>query len=164
MTVTITDPAFDETLQALKNLAKKQIKVGLPSTSGGNLSFILGIQEHGSPVNRIPPRPVVKPALSSPQVRTAMSEALLTAISAAWEGDSSAANSALESAGQAGADGIRAFIDSGISPPNAPITVSGGWMRNRVSGKPVHIPGKGASHPLVDSGALYAAFSYEIEE
>ncbi len=164
MIVTINDPDFEKIVQSLKNLSQKQIKVGLPSTAGGNLSFILGIQEHGSPVNRIPPRPVVKPALSSPQVRTAMSEALLTAISAAWEGDTAAANAALESAGQAGADGIRAYIDAGGFAPNAPITVSGGWMRSRVSGKPFHVAGKGANKPLVNTGALYNAFGYEVSE
>jgi hypothetical protein len=29
-----------------------------------------------------------------------------------------------------------------IPPPNAPITLEGGWMRNPVSGKPTYIKGK----------------------
>ena len=37
-------------------------------------------------------------------------------------------NPALEAAGQAGADGIRAYIDSHIPPPNSPVTVHGGWI------------------------------------
>ena len=36
---------------------------------------------------------------------------------------------------QAGADGIRAYIDSHIPPPNSPATVNGGWIWNRAAKK-----------------------------
>ena len=42
--------------------------------------------------------------------------------------------------------------------------VNGGWIRNRAAGKSVYIPGKGKNKPLYDTGALYEAFDYEIEE
>lgn len=155
---------FSLVAEALKSLAAKTLKVGLPPSKGEGLLFVLAIQEHGSPVNRIPARPVVRPALYSAEVRSEMAEAMLGAVEATWNGDEAGATAGLEAAGKAGADGIRAYIDKGVSPPNSPITVSGGWMRNRVSGKPVHIPGKGASRPLIDSGALYNAFDFEIDE
>jgi hypothetical protein len=59
-------------------------------------------------------------------------------------------------------EGIRGYIDKGISPGNAPLTVQGGWIRNFVSGRPVHVEGKGFDKPLYDTGELYSSFDYEI--
>ena len=42
------------------------------------------------------------------------------------------------------------------------ITLRGGWMRNPVSKKPVHIKGKSGTTPLVDTGQLYNDFDWEI--
>ena len=91
-----------------------------------------------------------------------MAEGFLSAASAAMEGNIDAVRSALESAGQAGADAIRGYIDAGVPPPNAPLTISGGWIRNFSSGKPVHVEGKGFDKPLYDTGELYNDFDYEI--
>ena len=151
-------------LKAVRKLKDTTVKVGLPPSAGSRLRFILAVQQHGSPLMRIPPRPVIRPALAQEDVRQAMAEAMKNAVSAAWEGEDGAARAAMESAGQAGADGIRAYIDAGIPPPNSPVTVNGGWIRNRAAGKSVYIPGKGKNKPLYDTGALYEAFDYEIEE
>ena len=86
------------------------------------------------------------------------------AVSAAWEGDDGATRASMESAGKAGAEGIRKYIDSNIPPPNSPVTVNGGWIYNRAAHKSVYVPGKGFNKPLFDTGALYDAFDYEIEE
>ena len=94
---------------------------------------------------RIPPRPVIRPALAQEDVRQAMAEAMKNAVSAAWEGEDP--RPALEAAGQAGADGIRAYIDAGIPPPNSPVTLSGGWIFNRVARKGVLVSGKGGGPP-----------------
>jgi len=112
---------------------------------------------------RIPSRPVIRPALAKPETRSAMAAEMKKVVQAAWEGNDDAARSALEAAGQAGADGIRAYIDAGIPPPNSPATVNGGWIYNRAAKKGVYIPGKGFNKPLFDTGALYKAFDYEIE-
>ena len=61
-------------------------------------------------------------------------------------------------------DGIHRYIDAGIPPPNSPVTLSGGWIFNRVAKKGVPVPGKGGGPSLVDTGALYNDFSYEIKE
>ena len=151
-------------LRALQNLKSSKVKVGLPAKAGGRLRFILTVQEHGSPIMRIPSRPVIRPALAKPETRSAMAEAMKNAARAAWEGDDGAARASLESAGQAGADGIRAYIDSNIPPPNSPVTINGGWIYNRAAHRSVYVPGKGFNKPLFDTGALYDAFDYEIEE
>ena len=149
-------------VRALQELKDMQVKVGLTASAGDRLRFILAVQEHGSPMMRIPSRPVIAPALAKPETHSAMAEAMKDAVQAAWEVEDPRA--ALEAAGQAGADGIRAYIDSGIPPPNSPVTVNGGWIYNRAAKKAVYVPGKGINKPLFDTGALYDAFDYEIEE
>ena len=149
-------------LDALKYLNTHCVDVGLVH-AGGRLAFILGIQEHGSPIMRIPPRPVVDPGLHCAETQSAMSDAALKALESAVEGDAAAAEEGLEAVGQAGADGIRAYIDAGIPPGNSPVTVSGGWIYNRVARKGVCVPGKGGGVPLVRTGDLRDAFDYEVK-
>ncbi len=149
-------------LDALKYLNTHCVDVGLVH-AGGRLAFILGIQEHGSPIMRIPPRPVVDPGLHCAETQSAMGDAALKALESAVEGDAAAAEEGLEAVGQAGADGIRAYIDAGIPPGNSPVTVSGGWIYNRVARKGVCVPGKGGGVPLVRTGALRDAFDYEVK-
>ena len=157
------DPALlGERIRALKKLKSTEVKVGLPPSAGGRLHFILAVQEHGSPIMHIPSRPVIRPALTRDETRTAMASAMKDAIVAAWEGKNPRPE--LEAAGQAGADGIRAYIDSHIPPPNSSATVNGGWIWNRAAKKAVYVKGKGFNKPLFDTGNLYNAFGYEIEE
>ena len=164
MKLTIHDDpdALSRRVRALRKLKAANVKVGLPAKAGSRLRFILAVQEHGSPVMRIPSRPVIRPALAKPETRAAMAEAMKDAVTAAWEGEDP--RPAMEAAGRAGADGIRAYIDSHIPPPNSPVTVNGGWMYNRAAHKGVYVSGKGFNKPLVDTGALYDAFDYEIDE
>ncbi len=164
MKLTIHDnpETLEKRIQALQKLKTMHLKVGLPAKTGGRLRFVLAVQEHGSPILRIPPRPVVRPALARPETSSAMAKAMKNAVRAAWNGEDP--RPALESAGQAGADGIRTYIDSSIPPPNSPVTVNGGWIYNRAAHKSVYVPGKGFNKPLFDTGALYDAFDYEVEE
>jgi len=164
MKLTIHDDPdlLTERLRNLKKLKTTKVKVGLPESAGGRLHFILAIQEHGSPIMHIPSRPVVQPALTKDETRAEMAKAMKAAIASAWEGKNPRED--LEAAGQAGADGIRAYIDSHIPPPNSPATINGGWIYNRVAKKAVYVKGKGFNKPLFDTGNLYDAFGYEIEE
>ena len=157
------DPeALEKRLRELQKLRSKRVKVGLPESAGGHLRFILAVQQHGSPLMRIPARPVIQSALAKEETRRAMAEELRGALEAAWKGEDPAPS--LEAAGQAGADGIRAYIDSHIPPPNSPVTVNGGWIWNRKARKGVYVRGKGSDKPLFDTGTLYDAFGYEITE
>ena len=164
MKLTIHDDpeALAKRIRSLQKLKFMKVKVGLPASAGGRLRFILAVQEHGSPIMRIPSRPVIRPALAKPETRSAMAEAMRDAVRAAWNGEDP--RPSVEAAGQAGADGIRKYIDSNIPPPNSPVTVNGGWMYNRAAHKSVYVPGKGFNKPLFDTGALYDAFDYEVEE
>ena len=158
-----TDQMKDR-LQCLQYLATHTVEVGLTSTASERSRALLAIHEHGAPAMHIPARPVVRPALAQPSVKAAMSAAMRKACDAANAGNIAAVTSALEDAGKAGVDGIHVYIDKGIPPPNSPITLSGGWIRNPVSKKPVHIKGKSGTTTLVDTGQLYNDFDWEITE
>ena len=149
-------------LQCLQYLATHTVEVGLTSSASARSRTLLAIHEHGAPAMHIPARPVMKPALAQESTRAEMSAAMLSACTAANSGDLSAITSALEDVGKAGVDGIHDYIDKGIPPPNSPITLSGGWMRNPVSGKPMKVKGKSGTTPLVDTGQLYNDFDWEI--
>ena len=148
--------------KCLKYLQTHRVDVGLTSGASARSKFLLAIHTRGSPVMRIPPRPVVRPALARETLRAEMAECLMEACEAANNGDLSGTQAGLENAGQRGAEGIREYIDEGISPPNAPVTLSGGWIYNRVAKKGVLVSGKSGSTPMKDTEALYNDFDYEI--
>ena len=150
--------------EALEKQRKTTVDVGLTSKASGRSLFLMAIHAHGAPVMRIPPRPVVQPALQKAETREAMGKELLAACEAAQAGDASGVTAAFEAAGRAGADGIRAYIDSGALTPNSPVTVSGGWIFNRVARVGVPVKGKGRNTPLKDTEQLYNDFSYEVKE
>ena len=143
-------------------LKSASVEVGLPSSAPARSRWLLALHERGAPGAHIPPRPVVAPALSQESTQAAIQAGLISACEAATAGDSNAVTAGFESAGQAGVDGIRAYIDAGIEPGNAPLTIHGGWIRNFSSGKAVHVPGKGFDKPLYDTGELYNSFAFEI--
>ena len=154
--------SWQKRLKALRWLSTHRVDVGLPACAPYRSRFLLAIQEHGSPVMHIPPRPVVRPALSRPETHDAMAEAMHEAAAAAHAGDLPRTQAALETCGQLGAEGIRQYIDAGVPPPNAPVTIHGGWIYNRPARKGVYVQGKGFDKPLYDTGALYRSFSWEI--
>ena len=150
--------------KCLDYLRKKKVDVGLTSTASGRSKFLLGIHTRGSPVMRIPPRPVVEPALAQDSLKSEMGEKMLSSCEAALAGDLTGTRAGLEASGQRGADGIREYIDAGISPPNSPVTLSGGWIYNRVAKKGVLVEGKAGDKPMLDTGALYNDFDWEITD
>ena len=153
---------WEKRLSALKTLASSRVDVGLTSSASARSRMLLAIHEHGAPAMRIPPRPVIGPALSSPEAREEMTAAMQDAIAAAMAGDPDGAAAALNRAGESGVSAIRRYIDAGVPPSNSPVTVSGGWIYNRVAKKGVHVEGKGFNLPLVETGALRNDFDYEV--
>ena len=162
LTVTEDTDLLEKREECLEWLRKHKVDVGLTSHASGRSLFLLGIHTRGSPVMRIPPRPVVQPALAQESLKSEMGEKMLASCEAAMEGDLSGTQRGLENAGQRGADGIREYIDAGISPPNSPVTISGGWIYNRVAKKGVPVGGKTGSTPMKDTEALYNDFDWEI--
>lgn len=164
------DSRLEEGLKALKKLAGVTVEIGIPPEKDAHsgpfsASGLLALQEAGSPINRIPPRPVLRPALEDAEVKEEITDSLYRALEQAMEGNEAGMREALEEAGEAGAEALRAYVTSGANlAPNAAITVYGGWMRNRSSGKAVLIEGKGSSIPLIDTGQLVDSFGYRVKE
>ena len=148
--------------KCLEWLRTHKVDVGLTSSASGRSRFLLGIHTRGSPIMHIPPRPVVQPALAKESLKNEMGDRLLESCQAAFDGDMAGTIGGMEDCGQRGADGIREYIDGGIGPPNAPVTLSGGWIYNRVAKKGVLVGGKSGSTPMKDTEALYNDFDYEI--
>ena len=151
-------------LECIRWLSKHKVDVGLTSSASDRSRFLLAIHTHGSPVMRIPPRPVVEPALAQESVRTEMAGYMAEACAAAMKGDPEGTVSAMEASGQAGADGIRDYIDRGVPPSNAPVTLTGGWIYNHAAKKGVPVKGKSGDTPLKDTGQMYNDFDYAIKE
>lgn len=162
MNFTENDEFIRKRDRAVRLLKEITVDIGLTSTASERSRFLLAIHTHGSPVMRIPPRPVVQPALNSEAVQAEITQHFINACEAAMNGDSDKVISEMKAGGQAGADGIRKYIDKGIPPPNAPVTLTGGWIWNRVAKKPVKVEPKRGSTPLKDTGQLYNDFDYEI--
>ena len=144
-------------------LSRIHVEIGLPESASARTRFLLALHERGAPGAHIPPRPVVRPALNDAGTQSDIQDGLLAACEAAAAGDPDGVIAGFEQAGQAGVDGIHAYIDSGIEPGNAPLTIHGGWIRNFVSKRPVHVEGKGFDKPMYATGELYGAFSFEIK-
>ena len=164
LTVTEDTELLDKRKKCLDWLRKHKVDVGLTSKASGRSKFLLRIHTRGSPIMRIPPRPVVQPALAQEDLRTEMGEIMMSSCEAAFAGDLSGTQAGLEEAGQRGADGIREYIDARISPPNSPVTLAGGWIYNRVAKKGVMVKGKAGDKPMLDTGALYNDFDYEVTD
>ena len=162
LTFTEDTEHLEKRADCLQFLRKNKVDVGLTSHASGRSVFLLGIHTRGSPIMRIPPRPVVDPALAKESLREEMGEFLLESCEAAFEGDMAGTVAGMENCGQRGADGIREYIDEGIPPPNSPVTLSGGWIYNRVAKKGVLVSGKSGDKPMKDTGALYSDFDWEI--
>ena len=149
--------------KALTRLRRTEVEVGLPEGASPRSRWLLALHQRGSPMMRIPPRPVVAPALAREEVRQAMAEGMLAACEAAFAGDEAGIDAGFDAAGQAGVQGIRDTINAGMAPGNSPVTISGGWIYNRVARTGVRVEGKGFDKPLYDTGELYNSFDYEVK-
>ena len=161
-------PKFKEAARWLK---ARRVRIGIPGGGGSHgslsnveLAFLL---TNGSPVNRNPPRPFLQPALQKPESQEKIAREMKKAAAAAVNGNFGGAHAQLGMAGQAGEDAVKEYMESGAFAPNAPITVSGGWMKNprraKSPEKAFYVKGKGSSKPLIDTGDLHDSITHIVE-
>ena len=148
--------AIKDTMDFVKNDIST-VCVGQAASMG---AFIL---TNGSPVNHNPPRPFLEPALAQPKTQQQIARHMKAAAKAALEGDTGGAMDQMHMAGQAGEDAVKDYMASGAFAPNSGFTINGGWMRNRVSGKPFHADPKGSSKPLIDTSNLQGSITHVVE-
>lgn len=153
----------------LKIAAEKVALVGIPGTakmpregSSGtvdNMAELAFIMEKGSTVNKIPARPFMR------QTRvkaTGRFQKLLRSYYQAILSGTLGATKALSRLGEAYEGEMKEIFTAGSFAPNAPITIHGGWMRNKVSGKIFKVKGKESSRPLIDTGRLRQSIIHKI--
>lgn len=128
--------------------------VGIPQERGSRkkgeitnveLAFI---HSNGSPVRNIPPRPFIEPAIAQPEIKQKIAERLKAAAVNAIEGNTSAALSEMDKAGQYGENAIKDYIGSSNLTPNSEATIRR----------------KGSAKPLIDIGSLRSSVTHVIEK
>lgn len=154
----------------LKVAAGKVALVGIPGTadpvldangkpseiSMAQLAFIM---EKGSDVNKIPARPFMERTRQRCESDVAkFSRKLYGAILHGRAG----ANQALKLLGERYEGEMKQTFTKETFAPNAPITINGGWMRNKVNGKVFKVKGKGSSRPLIDTGRLRGSIIHKV--
>ena len=107
----------------------------------------LYIQSHGSPLLRVPPRPVLEPAIKADHVK--ITKELTKAIQAAERDDQPAKERALKRAGQ---EAQNACLDWFEDPRN-------GWAPN----SPATIRRKKSDKPLINIGEMKKSIIYVIK-
>lgn len=157
---------MDALKEAISFLKSNRVLIGIPQANSSARGEITNVElafihTMGSPINRIPPRPFLEPGVEEAQEQIA--GRMRAAAQAAVEGDIGAAMDELDNAGLDGENAVKTYIGAGHHAPNAGITIEGGWMRNRVSGKPVFVKGKRSNVPLIDTGSLRSSITHVIE-
>lgn len=154
---------LDKLIQTFKDT--KIINVGVISgeqQDGISLASIGSVQELGSVVNNIPRRSFIKePLLAhlSEKIKSQKEKLkqYLFIDKRIDEAYNLMGNTAVEIITQS----FRNKND-GKWAPNAPITINGGWMKNKKTGKLIYIKGKDKDNPLIDTGRLRRSITYEL--
>lgn len=182
---------LNDILESLKLLSKIDVLVGIPeeessreegsSREGGEISnaYLAFIQTEGSPINKIPPRPFLKPAIDDSENQEKIEVELRKAAKFALDGNVEATNSALNRAGMQGQNVVRDWFTNPKNgwPPNSPYTILEKLRKMNSSiaraavrhvdegGSLSDISGlEGMTRPMIDTDQLRKAVSYVIRE
>ena len=168
----------------VKRLAQSDVLVGIPAANSSRLgdtinnAELLYIFSKGSPLNGIPPRPVLEPAIADPDNRALIVEQMKPAAQAVFSGDQAALTQSLGLAGQEAANVSQDWF---TNPKNGwaqnstrPLGNWLAWKLSEKSGKKVspeesytdYKRGKGDDPvlPGIDTGAMRAAITFVVEE
>ena len=149
----------DQYKKLLEFVKNNELYVGIPQETSSRKedneitnAEILFIQTYGSPVNNIPPRPVIEPAIENSRERISkmMSEAVKTAI----EGNYQGAIDKLKAVGMLAQNKCRAwFVDERNGwPPNAPSVYRRKLKKGSTDPK-----------PLIDTGEMRKSITYFVK-
>ena len=130
-----------------KKKAAKLKKAALGDVTNAELLFI---HTNGSPVNHIPARPVLQPAITADGNKQKISNEISKSIKSTLAGDKEGAENNMLRAALAGQNVARLWFTDGRN----------GWAPN----KPRTIKAKGSDRPLIDTGALRASIVGVVRE
>lgn len=152
------DDNLNRILSSLKELNSLEVLVGIPedenirtgeeTDNAVTNAQLLYIHTNGSPVNKIPPRPVIEPAISDDKEN--IGEIFKKATQKAMEGNIEGMRGELERAGLRGENVSKGWF---TNPKN-------GWQPNL----PVTINRKASSRPLIDTGELRKSITHVIRK
>jgi len=119
-----------------------------------NNAQILALMEHGSIINNIPERKLLGPVRE--KYREQINADLLRVCTLLLENKQDEADKLMERLALRIEGWTKKFFTDSDNDwaPNAPITIEGGWMRNKVTGKVFYVKGKHSERPLIDTGSL----------
>lgn len=149
--------------KALKFLKENSVYVGISEdtsnrededkATGVTNAELLFIHTNGSPINNIPPRPVIEPALKDDSER--ISQMMKKAGELAMEGKESEAIQQLKKTGMRGQNVSRAWFTSPNNnwPPNSPSVDAAKRAKGSTDPK-----------PLIDTGELRKSITYFISQ
>jgi hypothetical protein len=147
------DAARSEQLLEMAGLAKgKKKKAQLVKAAKTDVTNaeLLFIHTNGSPINKIPARPVLQPAIQADGNKQSIAREIEASIKASLDGDKPLAEKKMMRAALAGQNSARRwFTDS-----------RNGWAPNT----PGTIKRKGSDRPLIDTGALRASIIGVVKE
>lgn len=158
--VKANSPGMQDLVKALKFMKENSVYVGVPEEDtdreeNANVTNaeLLFIHTNGSPVNNIPARPVIEPAIENDKER--LSRMMRDAGRDALNGDKSAALEKLKRVGIRGQNIARAWFTNPANgwPPNAP-SVAAAKIRK----------GSTEPRPLIDTGELRKSITYVIKK
>lgn len=171
----VTIDKTDEVLEALRQLGNREVLVGIPEDASGRDDVPFGnagigyINEYGSPVQNIPPRPHLVPGVKSAEEQTVPQ--LKAAAQAALDGNAAGAEKALNRAGMLAVNGVRRYMTITGFTPLADSTVEARARRGRegaamelarrAAGKP---PGTELAKPLIDTGQYRRAITHVVRD
>ena len=142
--------------QGFQFIRKTEVVVGITEESdcarenGITNAQLLYLHENGVPSHNIPPRPVLKPAISKTENSQRIAKLMRDGMKAAMvDGDLDAARQCYERAGMLGRDACKNYIREGSNlAPNAPQTVAR----------------KGSSTPLIDTASMLNSITYAVRK
>ena len=165
------DRKWKKFFKEMNKLGQLEIRAGYPEggadygggeDENGNkepsLLEIVAWNEYGT--YNIPPRPFLNETVD--KQGDVLRNAQQLYLKAVVEGKLTS-KGALQKLGVNIVDAIRYTIRAGDFRANAPITIEGGWMRNKKSDKLFYVEGKHSSRPLIDSGRMRQTVNFVIK-
>lgn len=174
-TITTKDNSkqFVELLNQVKDL---EVYVGIPeeksSRKGEEITNaeLCYIHTNGSPLNHIPARPIIEPAIETIETKEAISKQLEDAVKATLENKRDIARQHLKKAGMIGKNAARAWFTDPRNnwPPNSIATAKAKLSKNpkllqKLIDSGADITAKEISRPLIDTGELRKSIIYVIK-
>ena len=153
------DTALRQMQQVLNELAQTQVLVGIPEDKAarkdGHISnaALMYIHSNGSPINGIPARPIIEPALEHDKER--IGQIMGQATKAAFAGDTATMAQQLNRAGMEGQNAAKEWF---TNPANNWPPVSPGRQEYKAS------RGTTVERPLIDTGKLQGSITYVVRK